>query len=374
MTLAVVPSDLTGYAGLVHRACGDFGSARAYLNSNTAVDAGCSADLWTTLFSDHTQIVEKARAVIDRFEAILGASHQELKKTATWYEAVDLEQARKLDASYPTTKRAVAIPRSRPAGSATFRDACEAIGRLKPVGSADGWVQGHLNELQFAPVSKTAGSLFDMASPSTLVNEGLKLAFDFDILGGLSNRLSGDWQSYTECADAWNCLGDFCADSAVNIRHGNEVLGLTWKGNAADAAWKYFEKLARNLESARDAFHSLRDHYTGIAASVFAFADLVKSAMAYICDAALQAALTGAASAAAATTGVGIFATFVGATVVAQRVSAMIERYGEIIKQYEKLLLRVTATTALSGAITAKISHDLNNFHVVGKPYDNAIV
>ncbi|MEV3858028.1 hypothetical protein AB0J38_27315 [Streptomyces sp. NPDC050095] len=367
-------SDLTGYAALLHRACGDFGSAQAYLNGNTAVDPACSADLWDSIFSDHTQNVQNAKEVIARFETILAASQQELRKTATWYESVDLEQARRIDATYPTTKGPLPVPRSRPTTDPTFRDARDAVSRLKPAGSANGWLQGHLDELRFAPINKTAGTLFDIASPSTLVNEGLKLAFDHDILGSLSNRLAGDWQTYAGCADAWHCLGDFFSDSAANIRHGNDVLGITWQGNAADAARKYFEKLATNLDSAKDCFHALRDHYQGIATTVFAFADLVKGGLAYIFDTALQAALAAAASAAAATTGVGIFGTFVGAAVVAQRVSAMLERYGEILKQYEKLLLYVTMTTGAAGGVTAKVTQDLKKFPVVGRPYDNAIV
>ncbi|MFE1952477.1 hypothetical protein ACFW9D_18685, partial [Streptomyces sp. NPDC059524] len=305
MTLAVESCDLTGFATLVHRASEDFKTARTYLSRHTSIEFAIAATAWDLAYGDHAQQVRAAEDVLTRFETILDASHRELDKTAGWYESVDLKEAQKLDATYPAPRKGP-VPRQRPSGSTTFKDVCDALEHLKPAGGADGWFASHRHEFDFAPVNKTVGTLFDLGSPSALVNEGLKLAFDVDVLGTVSNWLAGDWQNYVACADAWDCLGNFCDAAAKNIRHGNEVLGLTWRGNAADAAWKYFERMANTLESAGDTFHALREHYTGIAKIVFSFADLAKGIVASICDRAAEAAIAAAASPAIATTGVGV--------------------------------------------------------------------
>ncbi|WP_428952169.1 hypothetical protein [Streptomyces sp. cg35] len=372
MTLAVKSEDLVGYAGLVHRAGGDCGSARAYLDRTTGIDSSFVGDLWNWALGDHTQRVRDARDVLSRFDTVLGASVGELKKTAVWYDSVDLEQARKIDATYPAAKPS-AVLRVRPSGGASFRDVRDAVSRLKPPGGADGWLQGHLAELQFAPANKVAGSLLDFGSVSALANEGLKLAFGWDVLGLIANWLAGDWQSYADCADAWDCLGNACADMAANIRHGNSVLGITWHGNAADAAWKYFDNSARKLESACEAFHDLRDRYHNVATLVFSFAETVKGGVAELCDWGIQVAISAAASTAMAASGVGIAGSFVGAAYAAERLTAMVKRYRELTEQYDRLMAAVNVTFAGAGGMCALVG-EMRKFPVVGKSYDNALV
>ncbi|MCX3061779.1 hypothetical protein [Streptomyces beihaiensis] len=375
MTLAVEPNDLTGYAGQVRRAHEDFTAATSYMSSNTTIGFSCSGGLWDKFFIDHVEKTRQTKDIISRFSTVLGSSEKELGKTATWYQTVDLAQARKLDATYPGTSRPSPVHRTRPrpGSGSTFQDVCDATGQLKPAGSANGWIQGHMAEFDFAPANKTAGTLLDIASPTSLVNEGLKLAFDIDILGTASNWLTGDWQSYASCADAWHCMGNFCADVAANLMHGNQVLATTWRGNAADAAWKYFDNLARKLDAARDAFHSLRDHYKDVAAAVFSLADVVKGAIVNICDLAAQAAIGAAASTATAATGVGLLGSFVGAAFVAERVSAMVEEYGRLVANYEKVVTALTGALGSAGFI-AELCTDLKKFPVVGNAYDNALV
>ncbi|NEB79963.1 hypothetical protein G3I40_32785 [Streptomyces sp. SID14478] len=373
MTLTVKSEDLVGYAGLVHRTGGDCASARAYLDRCTGIESSFVGDLWNWALGDHTQRVHDARDLLSRFDTILGASVTELKKTSAWYDSVDLEQARKIDATYPAMKRP-AVPGPRPStGGTSFQDVRDTASRLKPPGGADGWLQGHLTELEFAPANKAAGTLLDFGSVSALANEGLKLAFGWDVLGNVANWLAGDWQSYANCSDAWDCLGNACADMAANVRHGNTVLGLTWHGNAADAAWKYFDKSAGNLESARDAFHDLRDRYQHVAALVFSFAETVKGAIAELCDWGAQVAISAAASTAMAASGVGFAGAFVGAAFAAERVAAMAKRYRELTEQYDRVMGAVNLAFAASGAMCALVG-DVRKFPVVGKGYDNAMV
>ncbi|MFI7344463.1 hypothetical protein ACIBUY_41760 [Streptomyces sp. NPDC050085] len=372
MTLAVKSGDLVGYAGLLHRAGKDCESARAYLDRCTGIDSSFVGDLWNWALGDHAKRVHDARDVLTRFDTILGASVSELKKTAVWYDSVDLEQARKIDATYPAVQPS-AVPRARPSGDTSFRDMRDAVGRLHSPGGADGWLQGHLSELEFAPANKAAGTLLDFGSVSALANEGLKFAFGWDVLGHIANWLAGDWQSYANCADAWDCLGNACGDMAANIRHGNSVLSVTWRGNAADGAWKYFDNSARTLESTREAFHDLRDRYQSVATLVFSFAETVKGGIAELCDWGAQVAIAAAASTAMASSGVGIAGAFVGAAFAAERVAAMAKRYRELTEQYDVLMGTVNAAFAGAGAMCALVG-DVRKFPVVGKSYDNALV
>ncbi|MFI0242360.1 hypothetical protein [Streptomyces sp. NPDC016845] len=372
MTLTVKSHDLVGYAGLVRRAGEDCGTVRAYLDRSTTIESSFIGKLWNQALGDHTGRVREARDLLCHFDTILSASAGELKKTAAWYDAVDLEQARKLDATYPGV-RPSPVPRPRPSVGTTFRDIHDVTDRLKAPGGADGWLRGHLSELEFAPANKIAGTLLDFGSVSALANEGIKFAFGQDIIGNVTNWVAGDWQNYAACADAWNCLGEASAALAANIRHGNAVLDLTWNGNAADAAWKQFESLAKKLEATHDAFHDLRDRYLHVAKLVFSFAETVKGGIAEICDWAIQVAVAAAASTAVAFSGVGIAGSFVGAAYAAERVTAMVERYRELSKQYDRIMGAVNLAFASTGAVCALVG-DMRKFPVGGKSYNNALV
>ncbi|MFJ8824620.1 hypothetical protein ACIREE_22905 [Streptomyces sp. NPDC102467] len=374
MTLAVESGDLIGYAGLVRRAGEDCDSALAYLDRCTPISFSLSQKAWDMALGDHTERSREARNVLTRFGTILGASKTELKKTASWYRSVDLERARALDATYPTGKHATAIPRVRPSGSLSFKDVHDAVDRLKPTGSSDGWLQGHADEFMFAPIHKTAGTLLDIGSPSALANEGIKMAFGWDVLGTVCNWFSGDWQNYAACADAWDCLGEFCAATADNIRHGNQVLGTSWRGNAADAAWKYFNKVAARLDSAHDAFHELRDRYASVTKMVFSFAELAKGVLAEICDKGTQAAIAAAASTAMALTGVGFTGSFVGVALAVERVNSMVQAYHELVKEYDHFMLGLNGLLGGVGLATVALSDELRKFPVVGRSYDNKLV
>ncbi|MFI6880937.1 hypothetical protein ACIBL6_46545 [Streptomyces sp. NPDC050400] len=373
MTLTVRSDDVVGYADLVRRASEDSGNAGAYLARSTGIEASATAPLWDKVLGHHEGQVRDARDLLSRFGTILQASKSELKKTAAWYDSMDLDTARKLDATYPSGHSSAPVPRVVPHGATSFRDVRDAVSRLKPPGGADSWLQGHLAEAAFAPANKGVGTLLDFGSPSALVNEGLKLAFGWDILGYFANLFGGDWQNYAGCADAWKCLGDACADMAENIRHGNGVLSTTWRGNAAEAAGKYFDNIAKKLDAARDAFHDLHDLYKRVATMVYSVAETAKGVLAEVCDEGVQAAVAAAASTAMAASGVGFTGAFVGAAFAAQRVASMVAKYKSLVEKYEHLMQAVNAAFAAGGFICS-VSKDVRDFPVVGKSYDNALV
>ncbi|MFI7011405.1 hypothetical protein [Streptomyces sp. NPDC050145] len=316
MTLAVDPIDLTGFTTLIHRAAQGFGSALTFLARHTSVDCAATATTWGLAHDDHTRQVRAARDSLTRFGALLDASHRELDETARWYRSVALREAQELDAAYPGAHRR-SLPRQHPSGNTTFQDVCDATAHLEPSPFPP-----HRRESGFLPAGRAVRTPFDM-----------------DVLGTVAHWLTGDWRGYLACADAWDCLGNFCDAAAKNIRHGNDVLGLTWRGNAADAAWRHFERLATTLESAGDTFHSLREHYAGITETVFAFAALVRSAVADICSRPTESAIA---------------------------------EYRELVNHYENVLVEVATAVGTGGSLTQFMADDLRNFPTSAHPSAHA--
>jgi hypothetical protein len=370
---SVQPEDLRGFGGLVDRASEDFAEAASYTAKNTQLDFSCAEDLWSLVFGDHKARVQESKDILNKFQRILDASQGEVKKSASYYQQTDQSEARRVDSTYPSDGKSIGKGRGVAEQPGTFRDVTDARSQLKSTGGSDGWLQGHASEFSFAPANKTLGTLLDFGSPSALANEGLKLAFDVDILGQVTNWLAGDWQGYAECADAWANLGNFCAGVARNIRNGNAVLASGWNGNAADSAQTYFGSLADKLEKAKESYDSLHDHYVEIARAVFSFGEFVKGAVVQLLDLAVQAMVAAAASTAAAASGVGIGGALVGGAIVAERVLAMTNKYAEIVKRYEQVMTVLNGMVGAGGVVLAKTSQDVQAFPVVGGSYDNKV-
>ncbi|MFE1952478.1 hypothetical protein ACFW9D_18690 [Streptomyces sp. NPDC059524] len=52
----------------------------------------------------------------------------------------------------------------------------------------------------------------------------------------------------------------------------------------------------------------------------------------------------------------------------------MISEYSNLVKQYENVLLAVTASVAAGGTLTLCMADELQRFPVVGHAYDNKLV
>lgn len=369
----VEPEDLRGFSRLNERASDDFIAASSYVSANTDIGFSCSGDLWNMIFGDHEERVSDAKDLLGGVGRVLEASKKELSKSADYYQKTDQETAQKIDATYPESGSSVSV-KTVAEKPGSFRDVSDAASALKPVGGPSGWLQGHIDEFQFAPANKTLGTLLDLGSPSALVNEGLKLAFDVDILGQISNWLAGNWQDYANCADAWGNLARFCGSSARNIRNGNAVLAASWDGNAADVAEAYFSSFAKKLDSSQEAFDSLREYYVEVARAIFSFGEFVKGAVAGIFDLAIEAAVAAAASAALAASGVGLGGAFVSGAIAAERIMTMVERYAEIVKAYERIMTLLNGLVGVGGVLMAKAVDEVRSFPVAGNAYDNKVV
>ncbi|MCZ2523848.1 hypothetical protein GQS52_11380 [Streptomyces sp. SCUT-3] len=374
MNFSVEPGNIESYGKLVKRAAEAMEAGESYLSKYAKVDESSSGEIWQKVVGLHGPRVQEALGVIKKFSKILTASSRELERSARYYRNTDRSQAERLDATYPEGSGVPAYSDPWTGSPSDFKDRTDAENRLKPPGGGDGYIQGHIDEFDFNPAMKTFGTLMDLTSPTALVAEGIKLAFGKDILGGMSQWVAGDWESYLDCADVWDNLASLCADVSENVTHGNYTLSSTWSGNSADVAWDYFDAISSKLDEAQIAFESLRDKYIEIASSIFGLAELVKAGAATLSDMAIQVAVTAAASSAAATTGVGLVGTALGAAVIAKRIFDMMDQYKKLLDAYDLALAGVSILYSAGSTSMAATESGLKSFPVPGGSYDNASV
>ncbi|MCX4457243.1 type VII secretion target [Streptomyces sp. NPDC059837] len=105
MTFEVKPEDLDGYSRQVQRAAEDVHQAQEYVKKYGDMGAftGQGLILWAT--GMHSQAMNEVNDVVTRLHTLLAASAKELSKSAEYYRATDQDQASKLDATYPSSKR-----------------------------------------------------------------------------------------------------------------------------------------------------------------------------------------------------------------------------------------------------------------------------
>jgi len=282
----VEPGAIDGFSKLVGRAADSSAQAVSYTGTNAQIEKSLGGEAWDLVAGDHDQYVSEAKKALEKVKGVLEASQKELAGTAKYYRETDTDEAAKLDATYPGSK----VPGGDPGGNPQdFSDASDAVDTLKPPAgdSSTPFVKygsGHVDEYKMNPVQKTLGSVLDIGSPSAMAVEASKLLFDFDPFGVATNWVLGDWNSYNDCSDVWGNLASFCDAVAANVRKGNQNVGLSWDGNAADAATVYFDEFSKKLDEIKETFKSLQTCYAQAAQLAFQFAEFLKSFLVMFCD------------------------------------------------------------------------------------------
>jgi hypothetical protein len=318
---AVETCDVAGYALLLHRASGDFRTALRFLDRHMRVDGAARAPLWEVAHEDHRRQVATATQLLQGFGSVLEAAHRDLKKTGRWYESAAPDEAQGAETAFPVC--AASPPtRQQPVRSATFQDLSDAVDHLTPTDPGG-----------------TTICLTDDPAPT----------FDADILGTPES-----WRSYTRCAASWRSLGNFCTTVARNLRQGNNMLALTWRGNAAHAAWMYFERLAATLDAVGGTFRALRGCYADIAEKVRAFACAARCAFARIRLLTARAATAGTAAA-------------------ASHVAGLIAECDALVTRHEKAVESVTSSIRAGGALLPQMAGELVQFTASAMPSPSAV-
>ncbi|MFE5189331.1 hypothetical protein [Streptomyces sp. NPDC056628] len=285
MDFNVDPDAIDGFSKLIGRAAEGGEKAVAYVRTHTQIEKG-GGDLYDLVSGDHDRYVSEAEKALAKVRGVLDSSMKELAKSATYYRATDRDEAAKLDATYPGSKVSAGTSGGSPHD---FSDASDAAGMLKPPdGDSNNplvkYLSGHADEYQMSPVQKTLGSALDLGSPSAMAVEASKLLFDFDPFAVCTNWVFGDWNKYNDCADVWNNLASFCDAVAANVRKGTQNVGLSWDGNAADAATVYFDEFSKKLDQIKETFESLRTCYAQAAQLAFQLAEALKAILVTLCD------------------------------------------------------------------------------------------
>ncbi|MGW0560768.1 hypothetical protein ACWDZ4_09035 [Streptomyces sp. NPDC003016] len=285
MNFRVEPGAIDGFSKLVGRAADGSTKAVSY-TANAQIDNMAGGALWDVVTGDHEKYVADAKSALRKVQKVLESSQQELARTARYYRETDSGVAAKMDATYPGSKGAGGSPDG--GNAQDFSDASDAADLLKkPADSTNPLVaygQGHADEYTMSPVQKSLGSVLDLGSPSAMAVEASKLLFGFDPFGEVTNWVVGDWNKYNDCADVWGALGAYCDAVAANLKKGNGNVGLSWAGNASDAARIYFDEFAGKLTEIKAAFDSLEGCYKQAAQMAFQFAEFLKSFLVAFCD------------------------------------------------------------------------------------------
>ncbi|QIY56347.1 hypothetical protein HEP86_19730 [Streptomyces sp. RPA4-5] len=370
MNFRVEPDDLDGFGKLIGRAADDAGRAADY-TSNAKLEA-TGGQLWDMVAGDHDDHVHEAKKTLQKLQSILNSGSAELGRSAKYYKETDREQAAKLDATYPGSKKTVGEHSGKGAGD--FTDAEDAASSLKSAGGGDSYIDGHVAEYKMNPASKQIGTALDIGSPSAWIVELSKLTIGFDPYDFVNGMVLGSWGEYNDCSEVWGNLGKFCDSLHHNIKKGNEALSATWDGNSADAAWVYFDELSQKIIKIKGAFDSLKENYSEAAHYVFELGETLKSLLAGLADQLLAWGATWVASRAAALVpGGGWIGSAALMALAAAQLIVIMETWNTIASTLDAAskALGLINTTMRAG-IAAFSS--VKDFPVVGSGYDNKAV
>jgi hypothetical protein len=142
-------------------------------------------------------------------------------------------------------------------------------------------------------------------SPSAWINSVINDMTGTDVFGWMTEWVSGDWQGLWKFGDAMANLAECMQRLGMNIQEGVTKLDASWDGNASDAAYQYFSKLAATVSGQQVSLYDIRDRYHKAAVGAWQLANQLGNILQALADKAILAAIAAAAGTAAAESGVG---------------------------------------------------------------------
>lgn len=158
--------------------------------------------------------------------------------------------------------------------------------------------------------------------------------------------------------------GKLTKDIATNLQSGNREPDTTWDGNAADAAYVYFEELAKKIGRLDADLKELQGYYKDVALAVARAADLIKGLLEQLADEAIIAEAELAAGTLLAETGVGAIAGYAAA---ALEITEMIKTWGRITEAYSAVQQAVDVSTTAAGAVIGGLGAALKSLLSLGR-------
>ncbi|MCL1841445.1 MAG: hypothetical protein FWF75_06850, partial [Propionibacteriaceae bacterium] len=143
-------------------------------------------------------------------------------------------------------------------------------------------------------------------SPSSWVLKAIELIPRAkEAIDGVEYHFFGDWNSVLVIADALNHLADFSDDLAVEVHVANSSCKANWDGQAADAAYDYFQTLRTDMGQHGPALRQAAKDLQDVAFGMESEAQALEGALSVLLDRVLILAVSAAVSAAASATGIG---------------------------------------------------------------------
>ncbi|WP_435209717.1 hypothetical protein [Streptomyces sp. bgisy034] len=388
MGFRVQPGDISAYGDMVGRAEENMASAQKFLKDNGQLGVATGdvpGEIWQLVVGNHEPVLQKAEQALKAFGNALKASGGELKRSAKYYAETDQQQAAEVDSVYKGGKGPSGDAASD-VGDGTFKDQSDPSESLDKSESVAEYLARQVQERKDGLIGDRAkaigegnalavlGTALDLVSPTTLANEAVKFFLNIDVFGEVAKKFAGDWGAYETVADTWSRLGDFFTAVGDNVSSGNNLLSTTWSGNAAETAWDYFNILAQKLTESAPVYDTLSESYQEVAGHIAELAEGVKAAMIMIFDLAIMAQIEMAASVAAASTGVGLILTGLGAAAVAAKVAMMLDKWSDIINMFTAGYIAINAIFGVVGNAVDGQLDSVQSFPLPGGAYDHQAV
>lgn len=143
-------------------------------------------------------------------------------------------------------------------------------------------------------------------------------------------------------------------------REWNSSLDSTWAGNAADAAYIYFDELAKKLTGCRETFDSLQSTYERLAHADYSTAEAIKGVLGGIMDGLIIVGVEMAAGTLLSWTGAGAL---VGYGLAALEITRLINLWGDATKLFAQAQTIVNGGVGVLESLGAEI---YGNFRTPG--------
>jgi len=212
-------------------------------------------------------------------------------------------------------------------------------------------------------------SLPDYVSPSHWLLLVMDAIFGFNPAEQAAEWFAGDWHGVATSASAFRNLAAFEHDLSANLTAAMRDAKVSWEGNAAESAGKYFDGLTQAIGAHSAALTNLATQYDATAAGILGAGKATVSALETLADVLLDMAIDTAATAALSETGVAVV---IGGAIDGYLAYKAVHTWQKVVDLHGKV---IAAAEGLVGGITGEMAtlRGLADTPIPG-PYDNALV
>lgn len=306
MGFSVEPDAVAALGKQSERLSDDAVQGKSYVVTNTDINL-TGEGLINLISGGHHQVQDQVEEYLKTLADPAASSTAEALATAAkYYRATDNANAKKLDATFPSSDVGAAKQGVEEvvAEAGAFQDVAKPASHYKPP-------KDYNEEMPYQP------HWSDLASPTSLLRDAIWTVTGAAASLGICDRaydpfevilkpLVGDWAGMRACADVFRNVGAATADMTTNTRWSAQGIGEVWQGNAADSCQAHLYVLAKALDSAKKPLDAIAQEYEGAAVGAQEFSSSIGVILSDISDAAIAAAASAAVAGLAGSTGVGL--------------------------------------------------------------------